>query len=83
MAYVTSVEKDDKRFVKSLHPTQLICTVVVGDNNGKRILQLNSYGSAEREHPAKLSQTLQFDENSARQLYEALSKEFGFGETNG
>ena len=77
MAVVTSIEPDDREFSR-LHPTGLTCRYMVGRSNGQRILQLNSYGSEGREFPDKLSQTLQFDERSARQLYDVLKAEFGF-----
>ena len=77
MAVVTSIEPDDRNF-SGQHPTGLVCRYVVGHSNGQRILQLNSYGSETRDFPDKLSQTLQFDEKSARQLFDVLRTEFGF-----
>ncbi|GGE39904.1 hypothetical protein [Actibacterium pelagium] len=77
MALVTKLEKDD-RSIKALHPTQLVCRYMVEENGGRRILQLNTYGSAERDNPEKLSQTLQFSEESAQELFEMLKSEFGF-----
>ncbi|MCE8531741.1 hypothetical protein KBY26_21085 [Ruegeria pomeroyi] len=76
MALVTRFEKGEQE-VRSLHPTEVSCTYLVSENHGKKILQLNTYGSSHREMPDKLSQTLQFDENSARQLLAILLKEFG------
>ena len=78
MALVVSLEKDDRDF-RSIHPTKLAARYLVAECDGKRMLQINSYGSNDREMPEKLSQTLQFDEASARQLFEILSREFGFG----
>jgi hypothetical protein len=77
MALVTSFEADDRHF-SGLHPTELACRYVVGRSYGQRILQLNSYGSEDREFPDKLSQTLQLNEQSARQLFDVLRAEFGF-----
>ena len=77
MAFVTTIEPDDKRFSRR-HPTGTVCRYAVGRSNGQRILQLNSYGSANRENPEQFSQTLQFDERAARQLYDVLQTEFGF-----
>jgi hypothetical protein len=51
---------------------------MVSENSGKKVLQLNTYGSDEREIQGKLSQTLQFDENTARALHFILEQEFGF-----
>ena len=77
MAFVTTIEPDDKRFSRR-HPTGTVCRYAVGRSNGQRILQLNSYGSATREHPEQFSQTLQFDARTARQLYDVIRAEFGF-----
>ncbi|MBB4020902.1 MULTISPECIES: hypothetical protein [Actibacterium] len=79
MAFVRSIERDDKE-VRSAHPTQLVCKYMVGERDGMKVLQLNSYGSDDRDMPGKLSQTLQFSEESARQLYQILHAEFGFGD---
>ncbi|NVK47440.1 MAG: hypothetical protein HWE33_14155 [Rhodobacteraceae bacterium] len=80
MAFVKHIQKDEGREIRSLHPTQLVCKYIATNQNGRRILQLNSYGSDERDVPGKLSQTLQFDEDSAAQLYAVLKAEFGFGD---
>ena len=77
MAIVTNVELDGKKFT-GRHPTGLICRYLVGCEAGQKILQLNSYGSEGRDYPDKLSQTLQFDESSAKQLFEVLKEQFGF-----
>ncbi len=79
MAFVRSIEKDD-RSLRSAHPTELVCKYIVGERDGMKVLQLNSYGSGGREIPDKLSQTLQFGEESARQLFLVLKTEFGFEE---
>lgn len=75
MAFVRQVELDD-RSVKSLHPTQVVCKYMVSETNGKKVLQLNTYGSDSREIPGKLSQTLQFDEAAAKQLAAIIAREF-------
>ena len=77
MPIVTNLEPDDKIF-RGRQPTELVCRYIVGNDSGRKILQLNSYGSGVREHPGKQSQTLQFDERSAKQLFEVLKQEFGF-----
>ena len=77
MALVSDVKADDKS-VNRLHPTDLVCRYLVGRPNGQRILQLDTYGSADRKEPDKVSQTLQFNEHSARQLFDVIKKEFGF-----
>ncbi len=76
MAIVTRIEKDDRSL--GAHPTRLVAKYIVAERDGKRVLQLNSYGSEDRQVPGKLSQTLQFTEESAYQLYRVLKAEFGF-----
>lgn len=46
------------------------------DNEGRRVLQIDSAGSKERKNPGKLSQTLQFDSDSARELVATLIRAF-------
>ncbi|MEM9911977.1 MAG: hypothetical protein AAF922_14450 [Pseudomonadota bacterium] len=75
MAFVTKFEEDDRE-VRSMHPTKVICKYIVSENQGKKIIQLNTYGSLERDFPDKLSQTLQLDETTARQLKDILVREF-------
>ena len=77
MAFVKTVVKDHRE-LRSLHPTQLVCRYVVGERDGKKVIQLNSYGSDQREELDKLSQTLQFDAQSAAELFTVLKSEFGF-----
>ncbi|MCC5971009.1 MAG: hypothetical protein JJU15_13770 [Pararhodobacter sp.] len=77
MALVKAITKDDRNF-RSLHPTQVECRYLIAESNGKKVLQLNTYGSADREIPDKLSQTLQFDERGAADLFSLLEREFGF-----
>jgi hypothetical protein len=77
MALVSKIEPDSRGF-RSLHPTQIVARYIYEERDGKKILQLNTYGSQERVIPDKLSQTLQFDEAVAKQLWIMLGKKFGF-----
>ena len=77
MAFVKTVVRDDRE-LKSLHPTQIECRYMLNEIDGRRLIQLNTYGSDQRDIPGKLSQTLQFDEQSARELWATLGKSFGF-----
>lgn len=77
MALVTSVSKDDRNF-KGLHNTEVTCFYMVGERDGQKVLQLNTYGSSDREIPGKLSQTIQFSEQSAADLFALLKREYGF-----
>ena len=76
MAFVEDIAPDNRAF-RSLHkPAD--CRYTVGRSGGRRILQLNSYGSPEREVRGQASQILQFDEHSAKQLFDLLKAEYGF-----
>jgi len=44
--------------------------------DGKRYFQIDTYGSAERKLKGKKSQTIQLDENSAKELISLLRSEF-------
>nr|WP_321510504.1 hypothetical protein [uncultured Hyphomonas sp.] len=46
--------------------------------DGRAFVQIDSYGRAEREIPGKKSQSIQLDEQGAKQLYEILRSTFGF-----
>lgn len=76
MALVTSVVRDERNF-RSIHPTEVSAYYLVAELDGKKVLQINTYGSAGRDVPGKLSQTLQFNEQSAREIFAVLKKEFG------
>jgi hypothetical protein len=72
MAWVTSFES--KVGDGKIQPTQLVAYVKVFETEGHRkVLQIDTFGSADREHPKKQSQTLQFGEEAAKQLYEIIS----------
>ena len=77
LALVTGIEKLDQK-VRGTHPTRLVAKYLVGESDGKTVFQLNTYGSDDRQMPDKLSQTIQFNEKAARQLWDALKKEFNF-----
>lgn len=48
------------------------------EKDGRKLFQLNTMGSKERQIPGKVSQSIQLDEGAALQLYTALQKHFGF-----
>lgn len=43
---------------------------------GRRIVQVNTFGRPGRQHPGTQSQTLQFDAEAARALVDILKREF-------
>jgi hypothetical protein len=76
MAVIVSFESHPLRRPK-LQPTQVAAYwSTFSADNGKRILQIDTRGSADRENVNKQSQTLQLTEESARALWELLGREF-------
>ena len=52
------------------------CTYTIFVEDGERYLQVDTYGSAGRKIKGKKSQTLQFDEHSAKALRALLEQHF-------
>ncbi len=52
------------------------CSASVFDAAGRRFLQLDTYGSADRKHKGKVSQALQFDHKGAEQLLRLIRQTF-------
>jgi hypothetical protein len=75
MALVTSLEKRDPQRV-SVH-SEVRGTLAVFEKDGTKIVQIDTYGRPDRAIPGKVSQTLQFNEESAKQLLAVLKREFG------
>ncbi len=44
--------------------------------DGRRYFQLDTYGSQDRDMPEKISQSIQFNEETARVLIDTIKKEF-------
>jgi hypothetical protein len=59
-----------------LHPTRVDCEWSSFERDGKRLLQLDTYGSDERKDKGTVSQTLQLDESAAGELLRILRKAF-------
>lgn len=77
MAWIKSVSRADAK--GGMHPTEVVAFVKVFDVEGMtRIVQIDTHGSDERELPGKLSQTIQFGEETARQLFDVLKEAYGF-----
>jgi hypothetical protein len=76
MARVTKLERGEMlRF--QLHD-EVDAKVFTQDYDGRKLLQISTYGRDSRQLPGKLSQTLQFDEQAAFELFSILKSEFGF-----
>ena len=48
------------------------------DRDGKHYVQIDTYGRGDRVVPGKISQSLQFDEDSAKYFFDLLKKEYNF-----
>ena len=45
---------------------------------GKHYVQIDTYGRSDREQPGKISQSIQLDEKSAKDLFDLLKAEYNF-----
>lgn len=65
---------------RPLTPTRVHDGVTCGfravDIGGRRVLQLETYGSSQRAMPDKVSQVIQLDESGARALKRILERSF-------
>lgn len=63
----------------TVNPTQVVGHVKVfsGDDRAP-IIQINTMGSADRQIPGKISQTIQLNRESARALFDILRDAYGF-----
>lgn len=78
MPIVTGFEPAGTQSVR-LQPTRCICKFRVGRlTDGRRVLQLDTHGSSERQEQGKQSQTLQIPEAQARALWDLIGSQFGF-----
>jgi hypothetical protein len=59
-----------------LHTTRVDCEWAVFEQDGKRLLQLDTYGSDTRKDKGTVSQTLQLDTAGARELSRILRRAF-------
>ena len=61
-----------------LHPTEVDAEwSVVETNEGAKYLQISTFGSDSRASEPKVSQTIQLDEDLARELVRAIDMTFG------
>jgi hypothetical protein len=59
-----------------VHRTRVECGYATVEVAGQRYLQLETYGSDERQIPGKVSQTLQLDADVAAELLRVLARTF-------
>ncbi|PUA40822.1 methionyl-tRNA formyltransferase [Paenibacillus elgii] len=56
--------------------TEAECTYNILVHNGRKYIQINTYGSKERVHTNVVSQSIQLDEQSAKQLIDIIKTEY-------
>ena len=76
MALIKSFE-EKKMDRNSIHDA-IDATYTTFERDGRRFMQIDSYGRAVREMPDKKSQSIQLDEKSARELFKILEDFFRF-----
>lgn len=77
MALITSFERADAKNL-SRHKTDVSARVFVfGAGASGPLVQISTYGSANRVFPDKVSQTLQLDREAATALWKILGEEYG------
>jgi hypothetical protein len=76
MARIVKLERAEmNRF--QLHD-EVDAKIFIQDYDGRKLLQISTYGRDSRQDRGKLSQTVQFDEQAAGELFSLLKSEFGF-----
>ena len=74
MALVKSFFKISKD--RQLLRSEVDCSYTISVVDGRRILQLETYGSSDRQHQGKTSQNIQLDERAGRELMTILRDAF-------
>lgn len=72
---------DRKHMERNSIHDEISASYTVFERDGRRFIQIDSYGRDEREIPGKKSQTIQLDRDGAQQLYRILQNEFHFNGT--
>ena len=75
MARIVSFEEDEGRHSR-MHPTTVVCRYRRVHTEDGTLLQLDTSGSEVRQIPGKVSQSLQLDEEHAKQLISIVAKVF-------
>lgn len=71
---LASIEKIEK-YRNTIHE-KVHATYTVFEMEGKKYVQIDTYGRIERENPEKISQSIQLDKEAACFLIDVLRKEF-------
>lgn len=72
-----NIEKIDKNR-NSIHE-KVYTTYTVFEHAGERFVQIDTYGRVDRENPEKISQSIQFNKETAKFLVDLLNEEFNLG----
>lgn len=75
MALITHFAKASKEKNGRRH-TEVQCTWTIVNEDHGRLLQLDTFGSSDRQIPGKTSQTMQFDEMGSKTLLGILREVF-------
>lgn len=70
--------KNIKRIDKSRNTVheKVYSTYTVFELNGEKLVQFDTYGRISRENPEKISQSIQFDKETAKYIVDLLTSEF-------
>ncbi len=63
---------------RNLVHEKVATTYTVFSDDGKKYVQIDTYGKSNRTLPEKISQSIQFDRDTARFLIKLFVKEYGF-----
>lgn len=75
MALIKSFEEVEKQYPEIHRPVKCgYCSFIGSDD--RRYLLLETYGTEDRQMPEKISQSIQLDEEGARQLMDIIRREF-------
>jgi len=76
MAVITNFKPIGVSARSSVHRSEVECGWAIFTTAGRTYLQLDTYGSQTRAIPGKVSQTIQVDEDAARQLKRLIERAF-------
>jgi hypothetical protein len=76
MALVKRFERTDRdRY--AIHE-EIDAKYMIFERDGRKVVQIDTFGRDDRANPGKQSQTIQLDQDSASALFAILKREFGF-----
>jgi hypothetical protein len=75
MSFIKNIEQEDRNIRKHGDAKTTYTTANIDD---KIYFQITTFGSSERQDVGAASQMIQFDEKSAKELYELFKKTYSF-----